>query len=532
MRRTQLLPFAALLALAGACSDADAPITSPATPDGLRLVKSLNDTTISSCSPGSGCTGVIAGAVQRFRTVRFGAGTFEINDEIAVPSDTRLVGAPGGGSLIRQTANDRHIFVASGAAGSPVTGVTVDSLVFRGRSSNGKTALRVGTGQTIRFRYNDADSIGLITTTSLPEGYANAHAGNLTRDVQVTGNTGRGRVGGNAPTINLTYTRDATISGNTLTDVANGIVVWGGDANHNANGALANPRWARNITIQDNQVHRVGFGDVPWSGAGIMSSMGDSVWVLRNHVTNCGDVCLDAEGTYNAWFTENTGKNATFGVLASFYFSRNVTFNWNDVEQDGSYGNQLFALRNESSEENQVSVAVQNNVFRWTGASGVGRITKEMSQSLTFVNNTLTNAVVAFDGCSWICQWNGYLEITGNKLTFNRDAGRPAIVAGRNWMRPSWLAGNELITSVAQSAEGIRVILDSHPYATQGDHMWVMNNIVPTAWSPSIVLESSDPMAQTFHVEGNTGNPCRKIFSGGTHNLLLINNSWGSYCTT
>jgi hypothetical protein len=44
--------------------------------------------------------------------------------------------------------------------------------------------------------------------------------------------------------------------------------------------------------------------------------------VVRNNVSSCGDVCLDAEGSNNVTFVENTAANSANGVLAIFFNSQ------------------------------------------------------------------------------------------------------------------------------------------------------------------------------------------------------------------
>lgn len=524
MKPTHLFPLLVLMT-PPACTDSAAPLAPTAAPSLTKVPGS--DTTITSC--GSSCTTVIAQAAAKFETVRLAAGTFNVNGTIALPSNTRVVGAGKTSTIIRQTAS-AHVFRAAGSGTSFVTQITVDSMGFRGTGSGSVAALRAETVQDVRFRWNRADSIGLVQTDINPSGYANASAATLSRDVHVTGNSASGPIGTNTPTIMLAYTRDATVTYDTVTDAANGIVVWGGDANHTQNGQLGNPRWARNITIQHNRVLNVGFTGVDYSGAGIMASMGDSVDILNNEVHGCTDVCLDLEGTLNSNVTGNTASNAGFAVLSSFFFSKNNRFAWNTVTQDGSYGAILFGLKNESLAENEVSTLVHNNTFSFTGSSGVGMFTKEASESLYFVNNGITNAVIAMDGCYGQCQYNGYLEITGNTFHFTRNAGVPVIKAGHTWFRPGHIAGNTFTTTAAQSGAGIHVILNSHPFATSGDLQRVYSNQIGS-FSPSLIAESSSTTPQTFHMYDNTGTgPCKRIFTGSTAHTLSVSNSWGAGC--
>jgi parallel beta-helix repeat protein len=526
MRRTHLLPLAALLAAAGACTDAGEPITAPAAAFFTKTPGS--DTTITNC--GSSCVSVISGAATRFQTVRLGSGTFQVSGTINLPSDTRIVGAGKLATIIRQDVPGAHVFKAAGSGISFVTQITVDSIGFKGTGSGSGAALRAETVQNVNFRWNRADSIGLIQTDINPGGYANASAATLSRNVVVTGNYGTGPIGGNTPTIQLSYTRDGTITHDTVTNAANGILAWGGDANHNVNGQLGNPRWARNILMQHNRVTSVGFANVGFTGAGIMASMGDSVSMLDNQVHGCTDVCLDLEGSINSNVSGNTASNAGFAVLSAFFLGKNNRFTWNNVTQDGSYGTVLFGLKNATLAESEVTTWVHNNTFAFTGASGVGHFTKEASEALYFINNGITNAVIDMDGCYGQCQYNGYLEITGNTFHFTRNAGVPVIKVGHTWFRAGHVAGNTFTTTTSQTGAGIHVILNSHPWASSGDLQRVYDNQIG-GFSPSLVAESSSGMGQTFHMYNNTGSgPCKTIFTGGGAHTLSVTNSWGAGC--
>ena len=146
-------------------------------------------------------------------------------------------------------------------------------------------------------------------------------------DIKVIGNTAISDRN-DAPSgqaVNFTFTQGGVASDNIIRGFAHGFQWWGGDANpEKGQGAVANPRGARNLTFIGNTISNVG-------GAGIWGSMGEAIVASDNIIENCGDVCLDSEGSNSVVFSNNYVKDGANGAISTFFYNRDVLITGNTV---------------------------------------------------------------------------------------------------------------------------------------------------------------------------------------------------------
>lgn len=250
-------------------------------------------------------------------------------------------GAPGRQTTLIQTNASAALFVAMGRVDPRtndteyVSSVTVKDLVLvggdsgiahdMGTTTSAVAAVDVVAVSNLSVRGCDAQGVGLVRVGTpfhinvwdkTPDPAASAglvREDQLSKDITVTDNNADGGSGGSSAVgIELHFVRNVFVSNNTLRRHAHGIMWWGGDANPSRGGKPTNPRWARNITIKNNIVASVG-------GGGVWGSMGQGISVQSNNVSTCGDVCLDAEGSFNVTFVDNTAVNSANGVLSVFF---------------------------------------------------------------------------------------------------------------------------------------------------------------------------------------------------------------------
>lgn len=400
-------------------------------------------------------------------TVYFPTGTYRITSTVLLPSQTWMEGAGSEqAEIVLDAAGARYAFEARGSAAGRVSGIIVEKLRFRTTAPHAtQHALGAVTASNITFQFNEVLYMGLIHTDTHHAGDAwgnkpTATEADLTAGVTVKTNDGYGTGTGSEEAIQLGYTKDVRVEGNTLQDYGTGVTWWGGDADPSHGGGMGATRHAQNMLIQSNVITNV--------VNGIWGSHGDSIHVYYNIVSECHDVCLDAERTDNARFYENTARNAVNGVMAAFWFSKNVVFEHNHVHQTRSFGaNRLFFLNNQHQDPGDMNVTVRYNDFHYTaGDGGVGAIYKEAAFRFYFYGNTLENTVIR-----GLVNNSGTAQISGNTLDFNRVLAGPAIEMGNSFgvngatMSPisdgTWqldIRGNTIRSSVGtQAVAGIYV---------------------------------------------------------------------------
>jgi hypothetical protein len=359
--------------------------------------------------------------------IDFPAGHFILSKTIKLSSNVKIHGV-GSSTLIEQTRASTDLFRATGSATAFVSSVEVSNLSASGHSG---ALLTVISAKNVTVR--DCVTRGLslfVSGLDFPvKAYdrwdhttdPSATAG-LTKESQLNSNLkvfnnvvdGLGYAGTGGA--NIGWARSVEVSGNRISHAEIGIMWWGGDANPRRGGRSKNPRWVRQVQIHDNQVTDV--------SAGIWGAMGDSIVVQNNTVERCGDTCLDAEGSSNISFINNTAKNAAgAGVLATFHMSKNVLFQGNKVYQDGTMGTILYQHWNDTqistdSEDpnNQTSVTLKDNLLEYTGSDGLGQVLTDAIGKLTLASNQLQNTVIKLASNNI-----GDVDLSLNQLSFTRS---------------------------------------------------------------------------------------------------------------
>jgi hypothetical protein len=392
-------------------------------------------------------------AVNAARNVYVPACDFHITSPVNVPTDTRIHGVGAASRLIASSPGMYAILDAVGPGDGAVYDVVVESLGFLGNNEPWHHAFRARWGQRIRFSDNTVRSTGIMNVDN-------------SNGVEVLRNNGSASIVGGLHGIDLNYARNVTVQGNTVTQYEAGIQWWGGEADpRNANFSRA--KLTGNHTITGNTVH--------YTSAGIWGGNGEHITVTGNDVQVCADVCLDAEGSDNVRFAGNTAKHAGTSVLASFFFSSNLVFENNIVEQDGRAwpdhwqspdgipGHRMFFLDNPTSDPDQITVVLRGNQFTYTGSPsagiGIGLLEKGSTRLMEIDNNTMTNTVI-----DMAVNNNGAVRVTNNRINLSTNRGRRAIYVGSNHNAPwdpiagsAYVAGNTLRSTVPQSAAGIEV---------------------------------------------------------------------------
>lgn len=113
----------------------------------------------------------------------------------------------------------------------------------------------------------------------------------------------------------LGYTSGLVVRGCTYNRCSHGVQWWGGNADHNADGGIANERKARNYIVEGCRAYDC-------SGVGIWGSMGHNVKVIGGDAARCGDACFDSEGGYYTEFVACRGEDGVNGNFLSFFYNR------------------------------------------------------------------------------------------------------------------------------------------------------------------------------------------------------------------
>ncbi|WP_374412890.1 right-handed parallel beta-helix repeat-containing protein [Novosphingobium colocasiae] len=235
-----------------------------------------------------------------------------------------------------------------------------------------------------------------------------------------------------APLLRFEMARRVVVAGN-RGRFAN-VSWWGGGAKATQGGEARFLRRARDIYIADNTL----------SGANgnIYGNNGQNVIVARNAVADAIDTAIDFEGCFDCHAYDNTVKNAGNFGLSTFYLARNVVFERNVVEQDGSAVDMarrfatrqigggrsiaLVALRSAGfAKSPDISVRFIGNHLTYSGPDGIGVCLPSYYDSLEFTDNVLHNVA-----CDWRYLLTRSVVIRNNRLTFDRAPSSPVTLIG------------------------------------------------------------------------------------------------------
>lgn len=236
-----------------------------------------------------------------------------------------------------------------------------------------------------------------------------------------------------APLLRFEMARRVVVSGN-RGRFAN-VSWWGGGAKATQGGEAHFLRRARDIYIADNTL--------TGSNGNIYGNNGQNVIVARNRVSDAIDTAIDFEGCFDCHAYDNKVKNAGNFGLSTFYLARNVVFERNEVEQDGSAQDMArrFATRQIGSGRALALVALRSagfakspdirvrfigNRLSYTAPSGIGICLPSYFDSVEFSDNILHNVA-----CDWRHLLTRSLVIRNNRLEFDRVAPSPVtLIAG------------------------------------------------------------------------------------------------------
>ncbi|MGH9449961.1 MAG: right-handed parallel beta-helix repeat-containing protein [Terriglobia bacterium] len=259
-------------------------------------------------------------------------------------------------------------------------------------------------------------NVRLFAAGSSAKSYAAVDDGNSSHDVTVVNNTAISKVTSHdsGAAISLAYTWRAVVSGNITEGFDAGVQWWGGDANYNRDGGPGNKRKTGDITISHNATYRSG-------GAGIWGSMGDGITVTGNVIRNCGDICLDTEGSNHVIFSGNVVQDGRNGAIGTFFYNSDVTITGNSVVSTSAKFPLLSIYNSSQSSAYNQDLLITGNHFACVG-QGICRVSTAMgpAQREIFTGNVLRDVKLEFTGNN-----QHYIEISHNDFVFDRSSPLP-----------------------------------------------------------------------------------------------------------
>jgi hypothetical protein len=213
----------------------------------------------------------------------------------------------------------------------------------------------------------------------------------------------------------FTFTRGAVASDNIIRGFAGGFQWWGGDANPQRGGAVANERGSRNLSFVNNTITDVG-------GAGIWGSMGEGIVASSNIIESCGDVCLDSEGSNSVVFSNNYVKDGVNGAITTFFYNRDVLITGNTVVSTSAAKPLLRTYTTGQTSAYDRDVQVVGNHFTCLDTSPCFiNSVSGLPERFIFRDNTLRN--VSLDLAA--ANPKHIVSISGNDLLFDTPSSKP-----------------------------------------------------------------------------------------------------------
>ncbi len=303
----------------------------------------------------------------------------------------RVVGPRAGITRIVQLNASQPVFVAAGRRDSNnhtvfCKDIVIANLHFGCNACHAGAVLFASAVANVALENNTVEDLGLLTMgTPYPvNSWDKTHdpaataglvsSSQLSQNITVRGNLLRGN-GSGAIGVSVSWADGVRVTNNVVRGYAHGVNWWGGDANPSRGGNPANPRWARNVDIENNTVTQS-------AGGGIWGSMGQNVIARWNHVDGCGDVCLDAEGSNQVTFEYNNAANSANGVLAVFFNSQDVRFIRNTCVQNGRMNPAWSSFLRQCNPTlvgaaSRINVTIAHNRFVYSNHSGFGVLGKD-----------------------------------------------------------------------------------------------------------------------------------------------------------
>lgn len=271
---------------------------------------------------------------------------------------------------------------------------------------------------------------------------------------------------------------------------------WGGGAKRLEGGMPHFLRRVHEVYIARNTISNV--------NGGIYGNNGQDVLVVHNSVQNTNDVGIDFEGCLDCLAAGNDCRNAANFVYAAFYAAKNVRFENNRGEQDGSAaeidrvlgsrpygtprGNALFALRGAGFADvpGAIDVTLAGNTFVYAGRTGMGRILPGPFTQLILQNNQLHNVA-----CDVRTQGGQRLVVTGNVMTFDRSATKPITLLGAS-AAAGEMGRNTIRIDAAQPTGSVAIGYQALP-ATTG--FLIAGNAINGAFRLPVMIAKARPNA-------------------------------------
>lgn len=531
------VPLLAASLLLGACADqpmypgVSPPAGSPSHSKALQNVSVMDFGAVA--NDGVDDTNAFQQAVNTARNVYVPAGDFDVSATIHLPTDTRLYGS-GHASRLRVTSPAVNQVIRAGNSTAGVSDVVVEDLSIEPVTHPQtldlhRYAIITEHGTRVSIRNNRVTAMGGIAVDK-------------SADVQVTGNVVDGAshlvspggvlvFGYNDPGVLFIPTRNVTVRGNNVRNVASGIYWFGGWGDPRKEG-FSRASAVEYVTIESNTVST--------TESGIWGSNGAHITVTGNDVQVCSDVCLDAEGSHHVRFADNTARHAGSGVLSVFFFSSDVVFENNTVEQDGRSwpghwedpsgvaGHKMFFSDNPSSDPDSITIFLRNNRFTYTGSSsagiGVGLVHKGSARLVEIDRNTFSNTVFEM-----MANNSGSVRITNNELSFTANARRRAMHVGYNHNAPwdqvagyAHVAGNRVTSWAAQDQAAIEVHQGAWGLALTST---IENNTI--RGFPTAIRYKNENQAHNWRIVGNTTDGIWENASTWAPNIEIRNNGIG-----
>jgi hypothetical protein len=290
---------------------------------------------------------------------------------------------------------------------------------------------RMLTGDYLRMGKAPPGAAGSVYDPAVAAGFSPDSFEDLNEDLTLIDNDVDNGVY-QAPLLRFEMARRVVVAGN-RGRFAN-VSWWGGGAKATQGGEAQFLRRAREIYIADNSLSG--------SNGNIYGNNGQNVVVARNTVSDAIDTAIDFEGCFDCHAYDNAVKNAGNFGLSTFYLARNVIFERNVVEQDGSATDlarrfatrqisggramALVALRSAGfAKSPDISVKFIGNHLSYTAPDGIGICLPSYYDSLEFTDNVLHNVA-----CDWRYLLTRKLVIRGNRLDFDRAAPSPVTLIG------------------------------------------------------------------------------------------------------
>ncbi len=423
---------------------------------------------------------------------------------------------------VRRQDNDPALFVhdvalaglhAVRADGQAPGGMLVRAINVRGLTIADCRMMRMSLAYVSHARMSAYDRTKGSETVdpAVLAGFSASDVNDLNEDIAILGNeVDYGTYMGSI--IRFNFARRVLVQGNKGRFAR--ISWWGGGAKRLQGGMPQFLRRVRDVYIADNTISNV--------NGGIYGNNGQSIAVVRNMVSDTTDVGIDFEGCIDCIATLNHCRNAGNFVYSAFYMARNVRFERNYGEQDGSAadindrlgsdpigtprGVCLAALRGAgfANTPDVIDVTFADNTFVFSGHDGLGRCLSGAFNRLAFIGNTMRNVV-----CDISTRTGEAVILSGNRLNFDKSATNPVTMLAASAAKGQ-ISDNIVTIEAAQPAGSVAIA-----YAFPGNgptDIALTNNLVQGAHPLPIAVAASGA-----RLSGNRGAPVRTgAISGAT----------------